>query len=142
MWIGSRPPPQECIDSWWEMHPDWTHMFWDDERQMEFVRDYYDWKEDKVEGAYKGYKSVECVMAGIHDYSKFIKRGFGRGTDHAAQDVRNGLLTREEGFDLAKKYDSERPPTIDYFLKITEIEEDEFYDILKKKRDQKAKYLP
>ena len=36
MWIGSRPAPQECIDSWWEMHPDWTHMLWDDEKVAEF----------------------------------------------------------------------------------------------------------
>ena len=36
MWIGSRAPPQECIDSWWDMHPDWRHMFWDDEKVAEF----------------------------------------------------------------------------------------------------------
>ena len=36
MWIGPRPPPQECIDSWWEMHPNWTHMFWDDAKVAEF----------------------------------------------------------------------------------------------------------
>jgi mannosyltransferase OCH1-like enzyme len=36
MWIGSRPPPQECIDSWWDMHPDWKHMFWDDEMVADF----------------------------------------------------------------------------------------------------------
>src|SRR5262249_18017004 len=54
------------------------YIFWDDERQMEFVRDNYGWREDKVEGTYKGYKSVECRMAGVHDYTKFLKRGFGR----------------------------------------------------------------
>jgi mannosyltransferase OCH1-like enzyme len=36
MWIGSRQPPQECIDSWWKMHPDWIHMFWDDAKVAEF----------------------------------------------------------------------------------------------------------
>ncbi len=49
------------------------YMFWDDERQMEFVRDVYDWREDKVEGTYKRYKSVECRMAGVHDYTKFLE---------------------------------------------------------------------
>ena len=36
---------------------------------------------------------------------KFLKRGFGRGTDFASQDVRAGIITREEGFELAKEYD-------------------------------------
>ena len=101
----------------------------------------YGWKEDDVEGTYKGYKSVECKMSGVHDYAKFIKRGFGRGTDHASQDVRAGLLTREEGFELAKKYDSERPPGLDYYLKITGMTEEEFLSTLKSKREGKAKQL-
>ena len=37
-------------------------------------------------------------MPGVHDYSKFIKRGYGRSTDFVSQDVRNGLMTREEAF--------------------------------------------
>ena len=72
-------------------------MFWDLEKQTELVINEYGWKEDKVDGTYKRYKSVECKMPGVHDYAKFIKRGFGRGTDFAAQDIRAGLLTREEG---------------------------------------------
>lgn len=118
------------------------YVFWDDERQMEFVRDTYEWREDKVEGTYKGYKSVECRMAGVHDYSKFIKRGFGRGTDHASQDVRAGLLTREEGFELAKKEDTERPGALDYYLSITKLNEQEFVRVLKSLREGKAKELP
>jgi N-acetyl sugar amidotransferase len=117
------------------------YIFWDDERQTEFVRDNFGWKEDKVEGTYKRYKSVECKMAGVHDYSKFIKRGFGRGTDHASLDVRAGLLTKYEGFELAKKYDTERPDALDEYLKITGYTEDEFENILKTKREDKAKGL-
>jgi N-acetyl sugar amidotransferase len=118
------------------------YIFWDDERQTEFVRDVYGWKEHEAEGTYKFYKSAGCKMVGLHDYTKFVKRGFGRGTDHACQDVRAGLLTREEGFELAKKYDTERPEILDYYLQITGYTEDEFYEILKKKREGKAKELP
>lgn len=118
------------------------YIFWDDERQTEFVRDFFGWKEGVVEGTYKKYKSVECKMAGVHDYSKFIKRGYGRGTDHASQDVRAGLLTREEGFELARKYDTKRPQALDHYLKITGYSEAEFERILKKKREGKAKVLP
>ena len=106
------------------------YLFWDDERQMEFVRDVYGWREDKVEGTYKGYKSVECRMAGMHDYTKFLKRGFGRGTDHASADVRCGLVTREEAFELAKRHDTERPGALDYYLEITGFSEEEFLAVM------------
>lgn len=118
------------------------YLFWDEERQVEFVKKSYGWREDRVEGTYKGYKSVECIMAGVHDYAKFIKRGFGRGTDHASVDVRSGLLTREEGFELAKKADSERPEALDYYLEITGMTEKEFIETLRSKREGKAKQLP
>lgn len=111
-----------------------NYIFWDEERQMEFVRDVYGWREDKVEGTYKRYKSVECRMAGVHDYSKFLKRGFGRGTDHASMDVRAGLLTREEGFELAKKHDSQRPDALDFYLKLTGFTEEEFEAVLSEHR--------
>lgn len=114
-------------------------VFWDHERQTEFLVNEYGWREDKVEGAYKHYKSVECRMAGVHDYAKYVKRGFGRGTDFAAQDVRAGLMTREEAFDLAAQVDSERPETLDYYLKITGYTEEEYYQILKAKREGKGK---
>lgn len=112
------------------------YIFYDDERQMEFIRDVYDWRQDRVEGTYKHYKSVECRMAGVHDYTKFLKRGFGRGTDHASGDVRAGLLTREEAFELAKKNDTERPGALDYYLSITGFSEDEFNAVMGEHRRQ------
>lgn len=118
------------------------YIFWDDEKQTEFVKKEYGWKEGDREGAFKGYKSTGCKLADVHDYSKFVKRGFGRGTDQASQDVRAGLLTREEGFELAKKYDSKRPASLDYYLQISGYTENQFYDILKKQREGKAKKLP
>ncbi|MDD1667141.1 MAG: N-acetyl sugar amidotransferase [Methanomicrobiales archaeon] len=110
------------------------YIFWDDERQTEFVRDTYGWKETEIEGTYKGYKSAECIMPGMHDFTCYLKRGYGRGTFHACMDVRCGLLTREEGFDLASRYDSERPDALDYYLEITGMTEDEFYRVMEKHR--------
>lgn len=117
-------------------------VFWDAERQMEFVRDTYAWREDDVEGTYKGYKSVECIMAGVHDYSKFVKRGFGRATDHVSADVRAGLLTRDEGMALAEEFDSARPDALDYYLDVTGLTEAEFIEAVKKHREGKMKLLP
>ncbi|MDP6515403.1 MAG: N-acetyl sugar amidotransferase [Alphaproteobacteria bacterium] len=117
------------------------YVFWDHERQTEFLVKEFDWREDRVEGSYKWYKSVECRMAGVHDYAKYIKRGFGRGTDFASQDVRAGLMTRDEAFDLAAKVDSERPDALDYYLEITGYTEEEFHQRLKAMRQGKATEL-
>lgn len=119
-----------------------NYLFWDAERQVEFVKRVYGWREDYVEGAYKQYKSVECRMAGVHDFAKFIKRGFGRGTDQASQDARAGLMTREEAFEMAKAVDTQRPPGLDDYLKITGLTEEEFFRTLKAMRQGKAKELP
>jgi N-acetyl sugar amidotransferase len=118
------------------------YLFWDEERQVEFLKKEYGWREDEVEGTYKRYKSVECIMPGVHDYTKFLKRGFGRATDHASQDVRAGLVSREEGFELAKKHDPKPPKILDYYLKITGLTEEEFERIVKSHREGKAKELP
>lgn len=107
------------------------YIFWDEERQTEFIRQEYGWKETEMEGAYKGYKSAECIMAGVHDFTCYLKRGYGRSTFQACLDVRNGLMTREEGFKVAREIDSERPGALDYFLKITNLSEVQFYETIK-----------
>jgi N-acetyl sugar amidotransferase len=110
------------------------YIFWDDERQTEFVRDTYGWRETEIEGSYKRYKSAECIMPGVHDFTNYLKRGYGRGTFHASVDVRNGLLSREEGFELASETDSIRPEALDYFLEITGMSEGEFYETMRRHR--------
>lgn len=115
------------------------YMFWDEERQTEWIREIYGWRETEMEGAYKGYKSAECIMSGVHDFTCYLKRGFGRTTGQASLDVRNGLLTRKEGFELIRKHDQERPDALDYYLKVTGLSEEEFYDVMQKKKLAKLK---
>ena len=104
-----------------------NYVFWDDERQTEFVRDHFGWKETEIENSYKCYKSAECVMPGMHDLTCYLKRGFGRATFQANIDVRNGLLTREEGFEIAKQVDGMRPEALEYYKEITGQTEEEFF---------------
>lgn len=107
-----------------------SYIFWDDERQTEFVRDTYGWRETQMENTYKRYKSAECIMPGMHDFTLYLKRGYGRATFQANLDVRNGLLTREEGFELAKQFDPQRPEALDYFLEITGMTEAEVVKVM------------
>ena len=117
-------------------------IFWDNERQTEFIKKEYGWKEDNIEGAYKKYKSVECRMVGVHDYACFVKRGFGRATEQASQDVRAGLMTRAEGFEIAKEVDKAPPQkALSYYLNITGLSEEEFVGACKNLSPEKAKDL-
>lgn len=117
------------------------YIFWDDERQMEFVRETYGWRETEMEGAYKGYKSAECIMPGVHDFTCYMKRGFGRSTWQAAQDVRAGLLDRNDAIELASNFDARRPQALDYYLDITGLSEREFFDALDQQRHPSLKGL-
>ena len=118
------------------------YLFWDGERQTEFVRDEYGWKETDVENSYKHYKSVECMMPGMHDFTCYLKRGFGRATNQVCADVRSGILTREEGFQLINRIDPMRPEALDYFLKVTKMSEEEFYLTMSRQRILKDEDVP
>lgn len=56
-------------------------------------------------GTYTNYENLDCGFTGVHDFLKYIKYGFGRATDHACTDIRNGVLTRDEAIKLVKEYD-------------------------------------
>ena len=110
------------------------YIFWDDERQTEFVRDNFGWRETQVEGSFKRYKSAECVMPGVHDLACYVKRGYGRATFHASVDVRAGLLSRDEAWELIRANDGVRPEGLDYYLKITGMSEEQFWATMEKHR--------
>ncbi len=46
---------------------------------------------------------------GVHDYLKFVKFGYGRGTDHSSKDIRAGLMARDRGIEMVRKYDHVKP---------------------------------
>ena len=89
----------------------------------------------------KKYKSVECIMSGVHDFSCYLKRGFGRASFQASTDIRKGILTRDEAKKLVAQYDAERPYVLDYFLKITGYTEEEYYKILEEQKHEKIKNI-
>ena len=49
------------------------------------------------------------LNAGVHDYVKYLKYGYGKATDHACRDIRLKRITREEGISFARKYDHIEP---------------------------------
>jgi len=65
----------------------------------------------RIETTIVNYENLDNLQAGIHDYFKFLKFGFGRATDHVSLHIRRGRLTREDGLELVKKFDGKFPWT-------------------------------
>ncbi len=84
-----------------------------------------------VEGTYTNYENLDDAMYSIHDYLKFVKYGFGRATDHACIDIRNGRITRTEGAKLVKKYDALlHNNQLNLFLKFYNFSRKDFFRIV------------
>ena len=75
---------------------------------------------------------------GIHDYMKYVKFGYGRATDHACRDIRNGVMTRQEGIMMVKKYDHVIPGDIPRWLKYTGWTREQFFREADRFRDPRA----
>lgn len=110
-----------------------SYFFWDARKQLEIVKkNGFSVKEDgPVEGTYTNYENLDEKIHGLHDYLKFVKYGFGRATDHANIDIRNGRLTREQALDLVKRYDGKYPKFgIDSFIEYSGLTKEEIDDII------------
>ncbi len=64
---------------------------------------------ERSEGTYSKYASLDDRLDGMHYWMGFIKFGFGRATQDAAHEVRDGHITREEAVALVNRYDGEFP---------------------------------
>jgi N-acetyl sugar amidotransferase len=64
-----------------------------------------------VETTFLNYENLDNLQAGIHDYFKFLKFGFGRATDMACLYIRRGYLSREEARKIVNKTDGKFPAT-------------------------------
>jgi hypothetical protein len=73
-------------------------------------------------------------MPGVHDFTNYLKRGYGRATFQASMDVRQGLIGREEAAMIAQEFDQIEPAALQYFLNITGYSEEEFYNSMKELR--------
>jgi len=64
---------------------------------------------ERTPGTYSKYNGIDDRLDDFHYYTSFIKFGIGRATYDAAQEIRSGDITRDEGVALVKRYDGEFP---------------------------------
>ncbi len=86
---------------------------------------------ERTEGTYSKYNSIDDRVDGYHYFTTWIKFGIGRATYDAAQELRNGPLTREEGVALVHRFDGEFPKRyFREFLEYVDLSEERFWEII------------
>ncbi len=64
---------------------------------------------ERTPGTYSKYNSIDDRIDDLHYFTTGIKFGLGRASYDAAQEIRSGDITRDEGIALIKKFDHEFP---------------------------------
>jgi N-acetyl sugar amidotransferase len=68
---------------------------------------------ERTPGTYSKYNSIDDKIDDLHYWTTHVKFGIGRATYDAAQEIRSGEITREEGVALVKRFDGEWPARFD-----------------------------
>lgn len=107
-----------------------SYFPWKVKEQTEIVKSKYGWKpkEGTFQRTYRNISNLDDRYEnGAHDLLKFIKFGYGRASDHASKDIRDGLLTRNEGIEMVRKYDHVVSDDVYYWLDYVGMTEIEFW---------------
>ena len=84
----------------------------------------------RSEGTYSKYASLDDKIDPFHYYFALLKFGLGRATSDAAHEIREGLITRDEGVALVSRYDTEFPSrNLKIFLEYCDYNERQFEEI-------------
>lgn len=115
---------------------------WDGTKGAELVMKEYGWRpaQQPFERTYRTVSNLDDMHEnGVHDYLKFVKFGYGRGSDHACKDIRAGRMTRAEGIAMVRKYDAVKPRRdLDRWLAYVGMTEAEFDAVCDTFRDPRV----
>ncbi len=112
---------------------------WSMYENYQYIREKIDFMthpKGRTVGTFTNFDSLDDKMDPLYYYMQYIKFGFGRAIRDASRMIQNGHMTREEGLELAGKYDSEFPQEFfDEVLEYLDLSEDEFHHIVDKHRN-------
>lgn len=78
-----------------------------------------------------GFSGLDEDFRLVNQMIKYIKFGFGHVNDQVCEAINAGIMSREEGIDLLKKYDGKCDHRyIEHFCRYLEISEEEFWRIV------------
>ncbi|MGB1158170.1 MAG: N-acetyl sugar amidotransferase [Porticoccaceae bacterium] len=127
------PKKEELIKAGVEVHYLGYYLNWDPQECYYYAADNtgFQANPDRTEGTYSKYSSIDDKVDPFHYYTTLIKFGIGRCTYDAAQEVRNGKITRDEAAYLVQKYDQEFPKKyFKEFLEYIDTTEEDFWKVI------------
>ncbi len=127
------PSRDELINSGIAVHYLGYYVKWDPQECYYYASDNTGFKAntERTEGTYSKYSSIDDKIDPFHYFTTLIKFGLGRCSYDAAQEVRNGKITRDEAVYLVKKYDTEFPKKyFKDFLEYIDTSESKFFQII------------
>lgn len=113
-----------------------NYFRWDSKAQHERMIDLYGYESGEQQRTFNTYEDVHCFhSAGVHDYLKFLRLGYGKVTDHASREIRLRRMTREEGIAMVGRYAAKKPADLPLFLDWVGMTEGEFDACVRDRRD-------
>lgn len=128
----------EARDAGLEVHFMSYYTNWSPQRSYYYAKEVCDFQSNPLgrsEGTYTKFSSLDDKIDGQHYFTSLIKFGQGRAMNDACRDIRDGIITREEGVKLVQKFDEEFPKNhFDFFLNYIDITKEEYWEIINNAR--------
>jgi len=124
------PDAEELAATGVEVHYLGYYLRWDPQECFYYAAEHtgFSPNTERTQGSYSKYSSIDDKIDPFHYFTTLAKFGLGRASYDAAQEIRNGKITREEGVALVKKFDQEFPDKyFAEFLDYISLTESEFH---------------
>ncbi len=112
---------------------------WSMYENYQYIKDKIDFRTNqkgRTDSTFTNYDSLDDKIDNLYYYMQFIKFGFGRAVRDASRLIQNDHMTRQEGLDLARKYDDEFCyEHFDEVLEYLDLTMDEFSKIVDQHRN-------
>ncbi len=121
--------PNEIEDKKVEVHYLGYYMKWHPQSCYYYAVEHggFEASPERTPGTYSKYNSIDDRIDDFHYHATGIKFGIGRASYDAAQEIRSGDITREEGVALVNRFDHEFPERFaDEIFNYLSIPEKEF----------------
>jgi N-acetyl sugar amidotransferase len=105
------PDPEELRRKQIEVHYLGYYLHWHPQGCYYYAVEHggFEASPERTPGTYSKYNSIDDKVDDLHYWTTHVKFGIGRATYDAAQEIRSGEITREEGVALVKRFDGEWP---------------------------------
>ena len=113
-----------------------NYIRWDPKDQHEKMINSFKFKTSNFSRTFDKYDFVDCYnYMDIHDVLKLYKHGYSKVTDHACREIRFNRLTRDQGLELVRKHEQEKPLYTNLFCKWLGITENALTFIMNQYRN-------